>query len=272
MAQKKFSILRFSIMVAVQFGLLLLALRACLPGVWHTQLAAGWLAILLTFLAIHLLNSFFEWFFHRYSLHAMILSWFKGLAASHRHHHSLTKIMLDPIPAGEDRFVLNRYSIVAEEQFESSAFPAWALLAFWVLFTPFLVVLQLLMPRLPIIIAGYAAYTWSMVCYEILHAIEHRPYEWWKHATEHPRFGPMWRKLYGFHHMHHANIRCNEAIGGFFGLPIADWVFGTYHQPKELLLDGRVATAKQFAIPQPGRITRWLDRWAMRRETKILRR
>ena len=104
---------------------------------------------------------------------------------------------------------------------------------------------------------------------EILHAIDHHPYEWWKRATEHPRLGKMWRKLYGFHHMHHANISCNEAISGFFGLPIADWVLGTYHQPRELLLEGRVATAKDFAVPPPPRIIRWLDGWARKLEARV---
>jgi len=116
---------------------------------------------------------------------------------------------------------------------------------------------------------GYAAITWSMCLYEILHAIEHRPYEWWKQATEHPRFGAFWRKLYGFHHMHHANISCNEAISGFFSLPIADWAFGTYHQPKDLLLEGRVATAKDFAVPPPLPFVRWLDAWARKREARV---
>jgi hemolysin III len=82
----------------------------------------------------------------------------------------------------------------------------------------------------------------------------------------------MWRLFYGFHHMHHANISCNEAIGGFFGLPVADWVFGTYHQPKDLLLEGRLATAKDFAIPPPRGFVRWFDEWARKRESKIRRR
>ena len=127
------------------------------------------------------------------------------------------------------------------------------------------------MPGLPVLLAGYAAIAWSMTLYEILHAIEHWSYEWWRNATEHPRFGAFWRRLYGFHLMHHANIGCNEAISGFFGLPVADWCFGTYHQPKQLLLEGRIATAKDFAVRPPHRFVRWLDRWARKREARILR-
>jgi hemolysin III len=167
--------------------------------------------------------------------------------------------------------VLNEYPIVHEDQFESSAFPVYALVSFWALFTPLLVGLQLLFPRLPVMLGGYAGIAWSMVLYEILHAIEHWPYEWWSKATEHPRFGAFWRLLYGFHLMHHANVGCNEGIGGFFGLPLADWCFATYHQPKQLLLEGRKATAKDFAIRPPRVFVRWLDRWSRKRETTILR-
>jgi hemolysin III len=174
------------------------------------------------------------------------------------------------VAEGSDRFILNEYPITHEEQYPSSAFPFYALAAFWAFFTPLLVGLQVLMPRLPIVLAGYAAITWSMILYEILHAIDHWPYEWWKAATEHPRFGKFWSMLYGFHLMHHANVGCNEGIGSFFGFPIADWCLGTYHRPKELLLEGRKATAKDFAIRPPRRFVRWLDRWARKRETGIL--
>jgi len=205
-------------------------------------------------------------------LHAITTRWLVYFARGHRHHHGLTPIRLQPVAAGSDRYVLNRYPIVEEEQHENSAFPPYAILAFWGLFTPLLLGLQYLLPHAPVLMGGYAAITFSMVLYEILHAFEHRPYEWWKRATEHPRTGRIWSKLYAFHHMHHANISCNEAISGFFGLPIADWVFGTYHQPRELLLEGRVATARDFAVAPPRRFVMWLDAWARRRESETMRR
>jgi hemolysin III len=77
--------------------------------------------------------------------------------------------------------------------------------------------------------------------------------------------------LYGFHLMHHANVGCNEGISGFFGLPVADWCFGTYHQPQQLLLAGRIATAKDFAVGPPSRVVRALDRWVRKRESGIVR-
>jgi hemolysin III len=266
---RRFSISWFSIQVLAQYALLLVAFRFLLPSVWARQVAAGWLAFLAVFLGMHLLVCFFEWAFHRYVLHSITSRWLMWFARGHRSHHSLTPIRLQPVAAGSDRFVLNRYPITEEAQYPDSAFPVYALVAFWALFTPVLVAIQLLLPSWPILLGGYTAITWSMCLYEILHAIEHQPYDWWKGATEHPRLGAMWRQLYGFHHMHHANISCNEAISGFFGLPIADWVLGTYHQPKELLLEGRVASAKDFAVPPPPRIVQWVDGWARKREAHI---
>jgi hemolysin III len=265
--RRKFSILWFSVGAIGQYALLLVATRLLLPATWTRQLAAGGLSVLSAFLGVHLFLCFFEWGFHRYVLHSVTTRWLRRFAHGHRHHHSLTPIRLQPVTAGSDRFVLNRYPIVESSQYEDSAFPAYALVAFWALFSPLLIGVQLILPGLPVLLGGYAAITWSMCLYEILHAVEHQPYEWWKRATEHPRFGIVWQKLYGFHHMHHANISCNEAISGFFGLPVADWVLGTYHQPKELLLEGRLATAKDFAVPPPPRLVRWLDGWAMRRES-----
>jgi hemolysin III len=268
---RRFSIFRFTLLVLLQIALLSLAYRVWFPGLWARQLAGGVPAFILVFVSIHLLLSFFEWAFHRYVLHSVTSPWLKTFAQEHRHHHSLTSIRLRPVAEGSDRVVLNEYPITSEEQYPSSAFPAYALAGFWLFFTPLLVGLQFLFPDWPVLLGGYAGIAWSMMLYEILHAIEHWPYEWWRNATEHPRFGAFWRLLYGFHLMHHANVGCNEGIGGFFGLPIADWCFGTYHQPKQLLLEGRKATAKDFAVPAPHRIVRWLDRWTRKRETSILR-
>jgi len=270
-AKERFSIFWFSVQTALQLGVLLVAFRFLLPGVWAAQFTHGWIGIGLVFLAAHMALGFFEWAFHRYVLHAIVSSPLELFAKAHRNHHGLTSIRLQPVKAGSDRYILNEYPIVAEEQHEDSAFPWWAYLGFVGWFLPAMALLQWAFPTTPILLGGLFAITWSMSLYEILHAIEHLDYEWWKKATEHPRFGGMWSKIYGFHHMHHANVSCNEAISGFFGLPIADWVMGTYHQPKELLLEGRVATAKDFAVPRPPKFVQWLDGWARKRESQIRR-
>lgn len=269
--QHRFSIWRFTLALFIQFVLLLVAMRFLAPALWARQLAAGPGAIVLTFLVAHLFLCFFEWGFHRYVLHSVMVPWLRYFANGHRNHHALTNIQLRRDEVGPGRYVLNRYPIVDKEQFEDSAFPVYALLAFWLLFTPILIGAQAVMPHAPIYLGGYSAIAWSMASYEIFHGIEHLPYPWWERATGHQRFGKLWRKVYGFHHFHHANIGSNEAISGFFGLPLADWVFRTYHQPKDLLLHGHMATAKDFAVRPPWGFVVWVDRWARAREAKILR-
>jgi hemolysin III len=270
--RRRFSITRFTFLVSLQLAALFFGLHFAFPGLWRREIAAGGLAIALVFVSFHLFLSFFEWVFHRYVLHFITTSWLGNFAREHRHHHSLTAIRLRPTAEGSHRVVLNEYPITQQEQYESSAFPFYALTAFWALFTPLLVALHLAWPQLPIILGGYAAITWSMLLYEILHAIDHWPYEWWQRAIEHPRCGTFWRRLYGFHLMHHANIGCNEAISGFFALPVPDWCFGTHHQPERLLLEGRRATAQEFKVRPPYGLVRRLDRWARGREAEIQRR
>src|ERR1051326_4620451 len=92
-----------------------------------------------------LLMCFFEWAFHRYVLHSVTTTWLTRFARGHRSHHGLTSIKLQPVTEGSDRYVLNRYPITEQEQYEDSAFPIYALIAFWAFFTPLLAGLQYLM-------------------------------------------------------------------------------------------------------------------------------
>jgi len=259
-------------MVAFQVAALLLLVRAFAPKLWAHQVGAGGWRLLIAFLGVHLFISFFEWFFHRYVLHSVTTPWLVRFARGHRHHHALTPVRLRPVPESATRCVLNEYPITRPEQYPDSDFPIYSLIAFWLLFTPLLAGLQLLIPAQPVLLGGYLAIAWSMILYEVLHAIDHWPYEWWERATSSHHLGAMWRRLYGFHLMHHANVGCNEAISGFFGLPIPDWCFGTYHHPKELLLENRIATAADFAIRAPRGFVSAIDRWARRRETHLIRR
>jgi hemolysin III len=267
---RRFSIARFTILALLQVAALFVGYRFALPQLWARELAGGATALIAVILGTHMFMCFFEWFFHRYVLHGVTTRWLKSFAQEHRHHHSLTPIRLRPVTEGSDRVILNEYPIVHEAAYPSSA-PALRVRDSGRSSRRSLLVLQLILPSLPILLGGYGGIALSMMLYEILHAIEHWPYEWWRNATEHPRLGGFWRLLYGFHLMHHANIGCNEGIGGFFGLPVADWCFGTYHQPRQLLLEGRIATAKDFAVRPPHGFVRWLDRWTRKRETQIIR-
>lgn len=267
-SSRRFSIKRFLLLVFIQFGLLFLGLAWAFPTLWQNQRAAGFGAFVLVFLGMHLFNSLFEWGFHRYVLHAATFAWAKHLARDHRLHHSLTPIRLRRNEAGPGRIVLNRYPIVEVSQFEASAFPWYALLSFWALFTPLLIGVQLCLPHAPVMLGGYTAITWSMISYEVFHAVEHYPYAWWKRVVEDKHFGWFWQRVYGFHHFHHANVNVNETISGFFGLPVFDWLFRTCHFPQRLLLEGRLATADEFHAAPPRRFVAWLDAWARKREAK----
>lgn len=265
---KRFSIRGFLLQVGIQQTVLYGAIAFLWPNFWEQQVAARFGAFILSFLVIHLGLCFFEWGFHRYVLHGTIHPLLGRFSHGHRDHHFRTPIRLERVPDQPDQVVLNRYPITSVEQYENSAFPVYALAVFWVFFTPLLLITQWLLPSAPIILAGYAAITWSMVCYEVFHAIEHYRYEWWERAITDRLLGRMWTSIYGFHHYHHANIAWNEAISGFFGLPVADWVFRTYWQPRELLLSGRVATIRDFhPYQKPWRFIRALDRWAAKRES-----
>ncbi len=272
MNRRPFSIRWFSLRVVIQVLLLGLAIWHFAPTTWKRQLDGGGWPILLVFLGMQLISCFFEWMFHRYILHGRLAGWLSRFSRGHRHHHALTPIKLRPAEVGSDRIILNRYPILEADQYEDAAFPVYALIGFWVFFSPLIIGCQFLMPDWPIVFGGYLSVAWSMFAYEVFHAIEHYPYEWWKRATEHPRWGPLWKQIYGFHHFHHANISTNEAISGFLGLPVADWVFRTYNQPPDLLLDGRMATARVFRIKQPWPWVVWLDRWAKSRESALRRR
>ncbi len=134
--RRRFSILWFSVQMLAQYALLLLGIRTFLPRVWAIHIAAGPFAFLMVLLSIHLLMCFFEWAFHRYVLHSVTTTWLGRFARGHRSHHGLTPIKLQPVTEGSDRYVLNRYPITEQEQYEDSAFPVYALIAFWAFFTP----------------------------------------------------------------------------------------------------------------------------------------
>ncbi|HSQ59928.1 MAG TPA: hypothetical protein VLT84_05805 [Acidobacteriota bacterium] len=108
------------------------------PDTWSRQMAAGPGAFALVFVAMQMFNCFFEWGFHRYVLHARVHPWLSTFSQGHRHHHSLTPIQIRSSEAGPGRIILNQYPITEAHQHEDSAFPWYAMAAFWLLFTPVL--------------------------------------------------------------------------------------------------------------------------------------
>ena len=260
---EEFSLPLFVVTVIGTLAFLFAALRFAAPGVWDAQWRASLAFGIVAFVAISMLNCFFEYFFHRYLLHTPALPLVRRLYRQHTLHHGLTHIVRRP--ARDGRAILcveNKFPIVEPEQGEASFFPWYALAVFAAVLTPVFVLLQWLLPAFPWFVAGYAALAVSISLYEILHAINHWSLEIWSPLLTHRVWGAFWRPVYGFHLRHHAVTDCNESISGFFGLPVADWVFRTCIIPRTVYTDGEPSDADMFRSPRPVALIGWLDAWA----------
>ena len=264
--EPKFSVTLFAITIALSFAGLCGLLALVAPGVWRAQLAAPWWVLATVILIGHCAAGAFEFFFHRYILHAPLLPFLSHFYKQHTLHHALTRVGFQKAKKGRPALpclVENHYPIEHEKQFEASYFPWYTLAVFAVLGSFVFAPIQWLLPQYPVFLGGWIGMTLSICLYEIIHAIEHWPQTTWDRLVAQPTMGRFWRKAYAFHLRHHADIRCNEAISGIFTLPVPDWIFGTYVDPETLYTHGRSAEAKEFVSPRPRfAIIRWLDRQA----------
>lgn len=268
--EEKFSPAVFITTIVATLAVLFSVLALVFPATWKAQLSGSWGAFAIAFLVVHAGAGVFEFFFHRYILHAPLIPFLSYFYRQHTLHHALTRIGYhrtkrgtEDIPGLVENVVHNTFPIEEEKQHEASYFPWYSLLVFALLVTPALVIAQWILPNAPVFIAGWLAVAWSLSLYELIHAVEHWPQDTWDRLVEHPRYGRFWRKAYAFHLRHHADIRCNEAISGVFGLPLCDFVFGTYIDPETLYTHGKPVDPKEFVSPQPRfAFIRWLDRQA----------
>lgn len=259
--EEKFSLPLFLFTVCASLAFLVGLLKLVAPRrFWSEQISAVPLAFVAAFVAFTLFDCFIEFVFHRYVLHKPVVPFLSRFYRQHTLHHSLTRIGRRRTPGGREvPYVENIYPITKAEQAEASFFPWYTLLVFGGVVTPLLVLCQWLAPSFPWFFGGYAALAGSLVLYEVFHAIEHWPFETWGPLIEHARWGWFWRKVYSFHLRHHAVIDCNEAISGFFTLPVADWALGTFVLPKTLYIDGQEWQAGEFTSPRPCALIRWCD-------------
>lgn len=262
---EEFSLPLFVLTVLVTLAGLGAALRVFAPGVWAAQFLAAPGKGVIVFLGASLLNAFIEYFFHRYVLHTPAIPLLRRLYKQHTLHHALTRVARKPGRDGRGVvFIENKFPIVEPEQGEASFFPWYSLAVFALLLSPLLALGQWLVPSLPWFFGGFAALAVSLTLYEVLHAINHWPFEKWEPRIQDPWWSWLWRPAYAFHLRHHAVIDCNESISGFFGLPVADWVFGTCVIPQTIYADGEEWTSGKFCSPRPRAIIRVLDHWAHR--------
>lgn len=263
--EEEFSLPLFVLTVVATLTGLLAALRLFAPAVWTAQFLAPLWKGAVAFVAISLVNCCMEYFFHRYVLHTPAIPFLRRLYRQHTLHHALTRIARKPSRDGRGiLFIENKFPIIEPEQTEASFFPWYSLAVFAAVLAPLLVLLQWLAPSFPWFIAGFAALALSLTLYEVLHAINHWPFEKWAPLIEHPFWGRFWQPVYAFHLRHHAVTDCNESISGFFGLPLADWLFGTCVIPQTVYAEGEEWSPEKFRSPSPRKFIRWLDERAAR--------
>lgn len=260
---EEFSLPLFVLTLLATLAGLFAALRLFFPTVWTAQFTAPLRNAALAFLAISLVNAFVEYFFHRYVLHTPAIPFLRRLYRQHTLHHALTRIARKQTKDGRGiLFIENKFPIVEPEQHEAAFFPWYSLAVFALVLSPLLALLQWALPAFPWFVSGFAALAFSLTLYEVLHAINHWPFEKWAPLVSHPRWGRFWQPVYGFHLRHHAVPDCNESISGFFGLPIADWLFRTCIIPRTVYAQGEEWSPEKFRSPNPRALIRRLDAWA----------
>jgi len=260
-----FSLPLFTFTVLATLAALYAALWWLAPDIWAGQFLAPLWKGVVAFLAVSLVNAFFEYFFHRYVLHTPAVPFLRRLYQQHTLHHALTRIVRRPGRDGRGILCIeNKFPITEPEQGEASFFPWYSLAVFALVLSPLFALLQAVLPSYPWFLAGFAALAVSITLYEVLHAINHWPFEKWEPLIQHPRWGRIWRPAYAFHLRHHAVTDCNESISGFFGLPVADWVCGTCILPQTIYAEGEEWTPDKFRAPSPRPFIRRLDSWAQR--------
>ena len=264
-------VLSFALFIGLQLIVVLVCIRYFFPSTWNQHVSSGIWVILLTCLICNLVICFGEYFFHRYLLHLETVRFLRYMTTSHLTHHKLTAIWFDDAT----KRTHSKYPICNVAQDDQATFPPWALIPTFAAFTPFFAPIAFSFPEIPILISGYTALAIALFLYETLHVMHHQPYEtWWKTRLNNRIAGRLWRKAYGFHQGHHANYRCNLNVAGFFGIPVADLMFGTYKQPTIVLLDGTLATKEvaRSLTPQPCWLVAWLDQVSFKRRRWMSKR
>lgn len=252
----KFSLLWFIIQNFLITLIFMGALKLLAPTLWNMELGAPVLLFVLVFLVMHMVNAFIEFFFHRYVFHTPAIPFLKMFYVAHTRHHSHTEV------TAHNGTVSNKYPILTDKQHESSFLPWYTLLIANLLLTPCFAVIALFFPHLPIFIAGYIAVLWSLVLYELFHVAFHWPLTRWEPLFKQKIMGTYWKRIYSFHLRHHANNASNEAVSGFFGIPIADMLFRTHVTSKTLYPHCATVDSKEFKSPRPIFFIHWLDKKA----------
>ncbi len=231
------------------------------PNRLHVELGMGIGPILGVALLMGIPLSFFEYFYHRYVLHAVVIPFLRSQYVAHTLHHGLTPAYV-PVdrknPTKLVRVLRFIYPITLREQEKAMHFPFWSLQVFYLIFAVTLgIPFSIFFPNAPIWIGFLVAVTVYYSYYEIWHAILHLPFDkFWKKGLERSKFV---RRTYTFHLIHHWNEQTNMAIVGFWGIAIPDYVLGTILLPKRIPLLGEEVCYNDQAIDPPRQPVRYFD-------------
>ncbi len=255
---------RFFIAVAFQFVLALATFAVIAPKAFANEAGHSWMILAWTLL-LGLPLSLFEYLYHRYLLHSAVLPFMSVMHRAHTTHHGLTSVKAPVTPHEPARLVEAKSEFPVEEphQEESMMFPLYSLSIFFVVFfILFAIPLMHLFPGQPVVIGVILSSTLYYSAYEIWHAILHLPYErFWQPRMENRWTKRLFRRLYGFHLMHHWRPSSNLAIVGFWGIALWDHTFRTHRRPERLPLQGEEVNYDDSRLHKPLWPISQLDRW-----------
>lgn len=276
----RFPIIRFTVVVSIQLVLAFVVFRFLGGKIFEDESRHPLLVLLGTAL-FGIPLSLFEYFYHRYLLHSSILPFLSRMHRAHREHHDLTYVKA-PVRANDTSQLVpvkSEYPVEHLHQEESMMFPDTALSGFYLLF---LVTLgwpvKAMFPEFPAITAVILAVTLYYCAYEVWHAVLHLPFErYWQRFIEGKYLGPISRRVYGFHLMHHWRPTANVAVVGLWGIALWDHLFRTHRRPGRLPLDGSQVSYEDAALSKPlwpiSAIDRWqpaMYKWSRRVEQKTI--
>jgi hemolysin III len=254
---------RFLIVTGLQVAAFIVAYRWLFPDLFFAEIAQPWKIALWTFL-FGLPISLFEYLYHRYMLHSAVFPFMAVMHHCHAEHHGLTNVKA-PITQREPEKMVpvkNEYAIEQKHQEESMMFPLFAISVFIPLFLLFLGWLKFVFPGEPILISVMLCSTLAYSLYELWHAVLHLPFEkYWRPALTHPRWRRVTRHVYSFHLMHHWRPTANQAVIGFWGFAVWDYVFRTHRRPPRLPVPGAQVNYRDAQMKRPVWPISMLDKW-----------
>ncbi len=255
---------KFFLAVGVQFFAAIALFAFVFPSVFAAEIRQPWMILLWTFL-FGLPLSLFEYLYHRYLLHSAVLPFMGSMHRAHTTHHGLTYVKAPITPHEPTKMVPvdSDYPVEEEHQEESMMFPLYSLPIFMAVFAILLILpFKLLFPHAPIVLSVFASVTLNYSAYEVWHAILHLPFDrFWKPAMEGRYTKRLFRRMYGFHLMHHWRTTANLAIVGFWGVALWDHIFLTHRRPENLPLDGAHVNFGDAKLKKPLWPIAQFDRW-----------